>query len=58
MKWINFLNEKPSEQAQILVLIDKRVATVAKFNGYNFTEDGLDVEDVTHWCYLPDAPLT
>jgi hypothetical protein len=56
MKWINILNEMPSEQEQILVLINSQVASVAKFNGFDFTDDGLDVENVTHWCYLPKIP--
>lgn len=56
MEWIDIRNKKPSKQNQILVLIDGRVASVVKYNGYNFTEDGLDVEDVTHWCYLTEPP--
>lgn len=54
MKWIDISNESPMPQEQILVLISNRVASVVKFNGFNFTDDGLDVEDVTHWCYLPE----
>lgn len=57
MNWIDIKDEIPEPQEQILVLISSRVASVAKFNGFSFTDDGLDVEDVTHWCYLPEIPL-
>lgn len=54
MKWIDINTETPIAQEQILVLISNRVASVVKYNGLNFTDDGLDVDDVTHWCYLPE----
>ncbi|NCB84420.1 MAG: hypothetical protein EOM44_07975 [Bacteroidia bacterium] len=57
MKWIEISNERPKPQEQLLVLISNRVASVVKFNGFNFTDDGLDVDDVTHWCYLPEIPI-
>lgn len=56
MKWINVENEMPEPQNQILILICGKVASIAKFNGFCFTEDGLDVDDVTHWCYIPEIP--
>jgi hypothetical protein len=56
MNWIDIKDGIPKPQEQILVLISNRVATVAKFNGFNFTDDGLDIEDVTHWCYIPKIP--
>ena len=57
MYWISTKKEMPKEQNQILVLIDGRHALVAKYNGFSFTDDGLEVEDITHWCYLPKIPL-
>jgi len=56
MKWISIQDEKPKPTKQLLILISGRIASVAKFNGLDFTEDELDVEDVTHWCYLPEIP--
>lgn len=58
MNWIDIENETPTPQEQILVLISERVASVVKYNGFNFTDDGLDVDDVTHWTYLPEIPVT
>ena len=51
-------NETPKPQDQILVLISGKFATVVKFNGFNFTDDGLDVDEVTHWLYLPEIPIS
>jgi hypothetical protein len=48
MNWKNIETEKPKSSKQILVLIDSRVASVAKYNGESFTDDGLEIEDVTH----------
>lgn len=57
MNWKNIAHEKPALQKQILVLIKNKVASVAKFNGDCFTEDELEVENVTHWAYLPELPI-
>lgn len=57
MKWISIKKEKPKPQEQILVLALNRVAMVVKFNGFDFTDDGLDVDDITHWSYLPEFPV-
>lgn len=58
MMWIAIKNEKPKPQEQVLVLISGKIAMVVKYNGYNFTDDGLDVDDVTHWSYLPEIPIS
>jgi hypothetical protein len=53
MQWIDINIELPEITDQLIVLVENRVAMIAKFNGDGFTDDELEIEDVTHWCYLP-----
>jgi hypothetical protein len=53
MNYWNILETvKPNICQQLLVLINGQIAVIAKFDGYYFTEDGLEIENVTHWMYL------
>jgi len=57
MKWISVIKQTPRKRNNILVLLKSGVSTVANFDGECFNEDGLDVEDITHWIYIPKIPI-
>lgn len=53
MKWISVKEKLPSLNEIVFALIEGKFPTVAKFSGDCFTDDGLEVEDVTHWMQIP-----
>jgi hypothetical protein len=55
-KWISIFKHKPKDGETVVLLLSSGNATIAKFDGYQFTEDGLLVENITHWISLPLKP--
>lgn len=47
---------RPAVGTFVIVLINNKNATIAKWVGDCFCEDELLVEDVTHWANLPSLP--
>jgi hypothetical protein len=56
MKWIDINKRLPKSNKIVFVLIKQGIPSIAKFSEYCFTEDGLEVEDVTHWMSIPELP--
>jgi hypothetical protein len=56
MKWININKKSPRENEIVFVLIKQGIPSVAKFSKYCFTEDGLEIENITHWMPIPEIP--
>jgi len=54
--WQNVTKILPKNQEMVVILLNNKFPVVAKFNGIEFTEDGLDFENVTHWLRLPELP--
>ena len=54
MRWISINQELPSLSQIVFALINGKFPVVSKFSGDCFTDDGLEVEDVTHWMEIPN----
>lgn len=56
MKWIKVTSELPKKDADVFVLLNNKFPYNANFiTDINmFCNDGLKVEDVTHWMPVPD----
>ncbi len=55
-RWISIFEQKPKAGTRVVVLLSSGNHTVAIFDGCFFCEDGLVVEDITHWISLPPSP--
>jgi hypothetical protein len=56
MKWKKRNEKLPNPNEIVFVLIKQGIPSVAKFSGDCFTEDGLEVKNVTHWMSIPEFP--
>ena len=54
--WYHVKENLPTKEETIVILLDNRVPLVARFNGFEFTDDGLEIQNVTHWMRLPAIP--
>lgn len=57
MKWKKVNEELPSHNEEVFVLINNKVPFNAKFvrDIKMFCNDGLEVENVTHWLPIPSV---
>lgn len=53
MKWISIKERKPSINQIVFALIKRRIPVVVKFVGECFTDDGLEIKNITHWITIP-----
>lgn len=56
MTWINIKEQNPQQKEIVYVLINNGIPSVAKYSYDSFTENGLEVENVTHWMSIPIIP--
>jgi hypothetical protein len=56
MKWIKINEKSPRQNEIVFVLLKQGIPSVAKFSANCFTEDGLEIEKVTHWMSIPEIP--
>lgn len=57
MNWISVLEKKPPEGSEVVILYTSGSMTIAKYDGLYFAEDGLLVEDISHWLKIPNHPF-
>ena len=55
-QWISIFDRKPESGSTVVVLFPSGGRTVAKFDGFYFTEDDLLTERISHWLPLPKTP--
>jgi len=55
MKWILISKNKPQLHQIVLGLIKGKIPVIVKFSGDCFTEDGLEVKNITHWVTIPST---
>jgi hypothetical protein len=55
MKWLSVNQTLPSLGQMVSALVKNKIPLVVKFSGDCFTDDGLEVENVTHWMEIPSV---
>ena len=53
MEWILLIKKRPAISQIVFALINARTPVVVKFSGEWFTDDGLEVKNITHWSNIP-----
>lgn len=59
MEWIDVKNQLPKEDINVLVISRSKDIFIAYERDNEFRDingDYYDLEEITHWCSLPDAP--
>ena len=54
--WISIKDKLPNPEEYVVILLNNGMPVIAKFNGFVFTEDGLEFENIAYWLHLPEMP--
>ena len=54
MKWISIKQKKPLVNQTVFALIKNKIPVIVKFSQNCFTDDGLEVENISHWRPIPE----